>query len=88
MKCRSILSTATALLLPLVSLSGCAGAEILGASALLITVGLIVYVALIIFAVIDILGNGTAIVPKLLWIALIVFAPFIGAVLYLLIGKR
>ena len=45
--------------------------------------------ALWLWAIIDLLrGNFTNNTTKLIWLVVVAFIPFLGAILYLLIGKR
>jgi len=68
--------------------TGCdtAGEAILGLGVFGIILA-ILYFIIIIWAVLDIVRKDYTMTKKLVWIAVIFFIPFIGAVLYLLIGR-
>lgn len=68
--------------------TGCdtTGEAILGLGAVGIILA-ILYFAVIIWAVVDITKKSYTITKKLVWVAVIIIIPFIGAILYFLIGK-
>ena len=74
-------------LLPLASAAEIGGGLFAGFGILIVILALAT-LALWIWAFIDILGRNMDGTKKLLWIVVILVAPLIGAILYLLIGRK
>ena len=61
----------------------------LGAAEIFLLLVAIAYWGLLIFCLIDVVrANFKDSTTKLLWVVIILFAPFIGSVLYLAIGRK
>lgn len=61
----------------------------LGAPEIFLLVIAIAYWGLLIFCLVDVVrANFKDSTTKLLWVIIILFAPFIGSVLYLAIGRK
>ncbi|MER7013508.1 PLD nuclease N-terminal domain-containing protein [Saccharopolyspora sp. NPDC000359] len=54
---------------------------------LLITVPLLAYVVLVIGALISVLGSPQSFGMKIVWIVLVFVAPFLGSILWFVIGR-
>ena len=48
----------------------------------------VILLILDIIAIVELLKGNRGMISKLIWIALIVFLPFLGVILYYLIGRR
>ncbi|MBI1367727.1 MAG: hypothetical protein GC162_03645 [Planctomycetes bacterium] len=48
----------------------------------------IVYLILVIIALIDIIKGSMDSTKKLIWVLVTIFVPYVGAILYFLIGKK
>ena len=71
------------------ALSGCdSPGEFLGGSVLTIAIGGIIALILIIYAVLDLIRSSRPMGEKVIWGVAIWVLPFIGAIAYLIIGKR
>ena len=76
-------------LLSALLVTGCdSAAEFVGGS--LLTAGIIFLLAIIfiVVAVLDLVKRPISIVEKLIWAAIIFFVPFIGSVVYWILGRR
>lgn len=51
-------------------------------------IGSIILLILLVYAVIDLVGKPYPIEKKLIWGAIILFIPYLGAIAYLLIGRN
>ena len=90
MKTHSLPPAALALLIALtVGLAGCDSPEsFLGGSILTIGIAGLLALALIIYAIVDLVRGPLDTGAKILWGIVIWVVPFLGAIAYLLIGKR
>ena len=85
---RSALSLALAAVTTVV-FSACDSPEaFLGGSVVLVTILALVALALIVYAVIELIKSPMPIVNKVIWGLVIWFIPFIGAILFLVIGRK
>lgn len=75
------------LLLSLTFASCESGAEFLGVSLLIFSIGGIVALILIIIAILDLIQSSRPLPEKLFWGVVIWVIPVIGALIYLLVGK-
>ncbi|MGY3054285.1 hypothetical protein ACVWYG_002491 [Pedobacter sp. UYEF25] len=55
---------------------------------LLILIGIIVYLALVISAIYHNSVSAKSAPQKLIWYAVIIFAPFIGSIMYWVLGRK
>ena len=90
MKTHSLPPAALALLIALTAgLAGCDSPEsFLGGSILTIGIAGLLALALIIYAIVDLVRGPLDTGAKILWGIVIWVVPFLGAIAYLLIGKR
>ncbi len=78
-----------ATLLALVSFSACdSSGEVLGGSLLTIGIVGIIALGLIIYAILDLIKSPLDTTTKLIWGVVIWVLPFIGAILYLVMGRK
>ncbi|WP_354356697.1 PLDc N-terminal domain-containing protein [Pedobacter sp. UYP30] len=56
--------------------------------SLFVLVGIILYLALIISAIYHNSKTNKPMPQKLLWYAIIIFAPFIGSIMYWILGRK
>ena len=87
MKIRQLLS-----LLPLLTLLTACGEDVSGGEALvggigIYLIGSLVLLALLIYAVLDLVKQPYPIGKKLIWGAIMLFIPYLGAIAYLIVGR-
>ena len=64
------------------------GGEVLAGGIGIYLIGSILAFILVVWAVIDLIQKPSPMVKKLIWGGIILVIPFIGAILYLLIGRN
>lgn len=72
-------------------LSGCteeAARGVVAGSVALYAIGGIILFLLVIFALVDIVKSSAPTSKKLLWVLIILIIPFVGAILYFLMGRE
>lgn len=70
------------------SLISCTGEEFLGGSIASLSIGGLIALALIIYAIVDLVQSSMETTNKIIWGLVIWIIPFVGAILYLLIGRK
>ena len=85
---KSRLITSLPVLLVVALLTACSGEEFLGGSIATMGILGILALALIIYAIIDLIKSPMDTTSKIIWGIVIWIIPFLGAILYLLIGRR
>lgn len=76
-------------LVAVVSLTGCGPSNLIsGLRNPFASVGVLIWVVLSVFALIDLFKSNRDSGAKLIWALVIVVMPFVGTILYYLIGRR
>ncbi len=82
---------AIAATLSMILFTGCteeAARGVVAGSVALYAIGGIVLFLLVIFALVDIVKRSASTGKKLLWVLIILIIPFVGAILYFLMGRE
>jgi len=80
--------TSLPLLLLTLSLTACSGEDLLGGSIATMSIGGLIALVLIIYAIIDLLKSSKSTANKIIWGLVIWCIPFIGAIIYLIVGRE
>jgi len=82
------LITSAPLLFLVLGLAACTGEEFLGGSLASIGIIGLLALALIVYAILDLIKSPMSSTNKIIWGLIIWIVPFIGAIVYLVIGRK
>ena len=88
---RATASLSLLALLAALVFSGCseeALGDVLAGSLLLVIIGGIILFALVVLALLDLYKGNYPITQKVVWLVIILVVPYIGAILYFLVGRN